>query len=352
MELTEFRENDTSVMRRVATLSKYDEIAMSLQKTSGQSKVIVFSGDDSLDVLARSDFATTRHVEFLEHLALRLKLDLSATLTVMRHLPLWADGARHQALRQETAAFIGKHRGRKMAQAGLDLQETFKVNMMTDSENVDMLRLVQDMVADLLVQVTGLPKPSAGPQNSLNVFSSNLGIAARLRLESELKYQLDQAGSLYPDETDQARAIRVGQWSMGYDSLVGTITQSVYRHLRKIGTGSLKLNPMSDTPSDTGVPKIGRISARDTTVAGCPVPHGSLVECYLNQPNSGTGRLGFFGAGAHLCLGRPLALEFYKMVSRQINACDFGLDIVSFRLRDCDVFTIPDEFVVRKVPSK
>lgn len=314
-----------------------------------QPNVVVLSGDDSLDVLARSDFTTTRHVEFLENLAARLKLDFSATITVMKHLPLWADGSHHQFLRQETAAFLGTHRGRKIAQAGRDLQDTFRHFMMDPNETVDMLGLVQAMVADLMVQVTGLAKRSTHLQQGLNVFSSNLGIAARLRLETELQSQLRQASSLYPDESCRAHAIRVGQWSMGYDSLVGTVSLSVHRHLKQIGTSSLWSNPMSETPSATGVPKIGRIAARDTIVSGCPVPRGSLVECYLDAQTGTNKRLGFFGAGAHLCLGRPLALEFFRMVSRQFNACDFGLDITSYRLQDCDVFAIPAVFTVRKV---
>ncbi len=198
-------------------------------------------------------------------------------------------------------------------------------------------------------EITGIPRPDGDLSSIPSIFSSNLGVAARRRLEASLKHHLALARNLFPEEPPERHALRVGQWSMGRDPLIGTLGLSLHHHIISLEGAPLNVRRLPSVPTHTGVPAIGRIASTAQTVAGCPVAAGALIECRLD---SLTGRPAgerrhFFGAGPHLCLGRPLALAFWECAADALAEQDIRLTVVDFALAEHDVFDIPSVFTAR-----
>ncbi len=217
------------------------------------------------------------------------------------------------------------------------------------SECVDLLALIREMVDLFMEEITGIPRPDGDLSSIPSIFSSNLGVAARRRLEASLKHHLALARNLFPEEPPERHALRVGQWSMGRDPLIGTLGLSLHHHIISLEGAPLNVRRLPSVPTHTGVPAIGRIASTAQTVAGCPVAAGALIECRLD---SLTGRPAgerrhFFGAGPHLCLGRPLALAFWECAADAVAEQDIRLTVVDFALAEHDAFDIPSVFTAR-----
>ncbi len=309
---------------------------------------LVIGGNDAISVLADSNFSTTNHIRFVEALSERLRIDLSATLSVMRVLPLWADEKKHIDLRRETAQFLNEGSNLKLMRASSRIDRIMDEKLI--GSQIDLLDVVRSSVDVFVHEITGVPPIEKSLEDMPSVFSSNLGISARLRLECALREQIALMGGLFPNETDRQHLIRIGQWAMGRDALVGMLCLSLHHFLVDIKGKNLNLTSLPVMPTHTSIPAIGRIAKDDNSVAGCPVSSGALIECRLDTLSHAPERLHrhFFGAGSHVCLGRTLALDFISIFTEKFSALDFSLVPVRFELLRHDVFDIPQVFVVRK----
>lgn len=310
---------------------------------------VVAAGRDAICALGDADFTPTPHLDFTRDLANRLALDLSTTLAVMERLPLWQSGTDHTSLRREVASFLSENRKEKNKAASERVRLCFESYL--DATDIDLLAAIRDVVHIFMEEVTGLPLISGISSDMPSVFSSNLGIRSRKRLESCLRMQMEFARKHFPHESESRHLLRVGQWTMGRDALIGTIGLSLYHHLTLLDGRPLNTIRLSIIPTHTGIPAIGRIAQKDLSVAGCPVSKGALIECRLdtlaNQPEND--RRHFFGAGAHLCLGRPLTLSLMTMIADFLLQHDFGLQTYNFHLAENDVFDIPGAFNALKI---
>ncbi|MDB5657836.1 MAG: hypothetical protein JWS10_451 [Cypionkella sp.] len=311
---------------------------------------LVVVGNDAVRVLAESGFRVTSHVAFTEALAFRLKIDLSATLTVMRNLPLWVDGPQHAELRRKVATFLAEDRLVKLARAKARIRAAIAKALGSGGPaRVDLLALVREVVDVFMEEITGIPRPDGDLSSLPSIFSSNLGVAARRRLEASLKRQFEMAQNLFPAEPPERHALRVGQWTMGRDPLIGSLGLSLHDHITSLDGASLCERRLPSVPTQTGVPAIGRIANFAQTVAGCPVAEGALIECRLDSLTGrpAAERQHFFGAGPHLCLGRPFTLAFWDCVADALADQDISLTVCDFALAQNDVFDIPSVFTAR-----
>lgn len=304
---------------------------------------------DAISVLNDADFDVTPHVAFTEDLSDRLSLDLSVTLAVMQRLPLWQSGDNHATLRREVAAFLAEARKEKYSVASRRIR--LSLNSYLQGADINVLAAIRDVVHIFMEEITGLPLIDCITEDMPSIFSSNLGIRARKRLESSLRAQIEFARERFPDETEDRRLLRVGQWTMGRDAIIGTLGLSLYHHLALLDGRPLNTIRLPELPTHTGVPAIGRIARKGRSVAGCPVFQGDLIECRLDtaasQPENV--RRHFFGVGTHLCLGRPLTLSFMAMISDALFKFEFGLKTHTFQLAENDVFDTPAVFKAMKI---
>ncbi|PNB46130.1 hypothetical protein C1X29_28560, partial [Pseudomonas sp. GW456-12-10-14-LB2] len=89
---------------------------------------------------------------------------------------------------------------------------------------------------------------------------------------------------------------------------------------------------------------VDREARADLDLGGCPVRAGETVRVALDgftgMPDAS--RLRFFGAGPHLCLGRPLSLALMERISATLATIGTRVEVAEFRLRKDDVFAFPE----------
>lgn len=309
---------------------------------------LVIGGSAAVSVLADNNFSTTNHIRFVESLSERLCIDLSATLSVMRVLPLWADEKEHSDLRRETAKFLNEDSSHKLKRTSGRIGNI--INEKFSNPQIDLLEVVRCSVDTFMYEITGVPPSAKSLADMPSIFSSNLGVSARLRLESVLREQIALLGILFPSESDRQRMIRIGQWTMGRDALVGMLCLSLYHFLADLNGRNLNSKGLPVMPTHTSIPAIGRVAKNDNTITGCPVSSGALIECRLDTLTHAPEQLRrhFFGVGSHVCLGRTLALDFISVFCEKLTGLDCSLVPVEFELLKHDVFDMPKVFVVQK----
>lgn len=328
-----------------ANMEHSDQISQ--RSYPGLPRVVVV-GEAAIKVMSDPGFRVTPHLEFSTKLAGRLQLDISTTLAVMNRLPLWKDGAEHQALRREVASFLAEDRINKCARAADRMHQIARTSM--NNSSINLLDMITRFANTFMEEVTGLPPIDSDLGDLPSIFSSNLGIRARRSLEASLHCQVENARMRFPSESLERHTLRVGQWTMGRDALIGTLGLSLRQHVNELDGRPLNSLRMTVVPTHTGVPAIGRIAKWDHQIFGCPISAGDLVECRLDSlsGSSSSLRQHFFGAGPHLCLGRSLALNFMSIVADALSEYNFGLQAESYCLKEHDVFDIPSVFTAVK----
>jgi hypothetical protein len=89
------------------------------------------------------------------------------------------------------------------------------------------------------------------------------------------------------------------------------------------------------------VPVIARQALRDIVVASCPMAKGTTIDCRMRSLDTGESadHLRFFGAGAHMRLGRRRTLALFARAAAGVTTRLAGVEIT---LRRDDIFAIPE----------
>ena len=167
-------------------------------------------------------------------------------------------------------------------------------------------------------------------------------------MDAEIKDLVDRFAADFPEDSSDRLGDRVTLAILGRDALIGTLGSSLHAFLEKQEGMPLFGARFDPVPTHTGVPFIDREARFDTDVAGVSVAEGHEVRCQLQsfseEPARHRGR--FFGAGAHLCLGKPVSLDLFREISDHLHQLATRAKVLDFALRKDDVFNIPDTFEV------
>ena len=313
--------------------------------------MLTVSDTEAPGVLASPEFDVVPYAGRYAALAARLGLDFGAILDMLGHIPLCLSGADHAAQRQDVARLLGETRSRvQAALPGLAARHLAPLARPGEVELMEaaVLPLVDEVIALLVGIPTGLPADTLISR----VFSQAIGVAQRRRLEAEAAGLAARLAAAFPDEAPLRRGSRLALAVLGRDALIGTVARSLHAHVAGLDGAPLSARPMPEVPSHTGVPYIDRMARADTRLGDRPVAAGEGVRCALASLEGGAeaDRLRFFGAGPHVCLGRPLALELFAAISAHVAGLSVRVEILDYRLRRDDVFALPEVFKVRIVP--
>jgi hypothetical protein len=184
------------------------------------------------------------------------------------------------------------------------------------------------------------------------MFSETLGIAKRRRLNEEVVACQERIREAFPEDPPARRGARLAISILGHDALVGTLGLSLHAHLLALGEDPLCARPFPAVPTHTGVPHIRREALADAPLGDNGIRAGETVKVMLDsfQGMPDAWRQRFFGAGLHLCLGRPLSLAFLAQLSAFLGTLTTRVAVQDFRLRKDDVFSIPEAFTVEVLP--
>jgi len=303
--------------------------------------------DDPADILRSPALDVAPYGARHAALALRLGLDLSATVDALEHIPLALDRARHPPVRRAIAGLIAAASPDIRAELPALVARHF-APFLRSGHLEAMTGVVQPCVADLLARLAGF-EIGLGPGTLVSrVFSQALGPARRRRMEDEIRELRARVARAFPATGEEERGARLALAILGHDALTGTLGSSLAALLPRDAPRPLAGLDWEATPPRTGVPYIDRVAVADVQIGSRPVDRGETVRARLDvyEHAPAAARSAFFGAGTHLCLGRPLSLDLWAELVRLMAAAPTAARLLAAPMRHDDVFHIPERLEV------
>jgi cytochrome P450 len=277
-----------------------------------------------------------RHKALADHLG----IDLSATLAVINHIPICLDGKAHADARKRTANIIAS--GANEALTFVDNQVPEMITTLLAPGQHDVMReFVYPCVNKLISANIGTDLAMCDETLVSRIFSQTTGVAKRRRMNDELTSLHQTIASSQPKLSREDIYDRLALCILGTDALRGAIGCS----MKAIFDGA----PISKEFHKTGVPYIDRRVKRACPIDAVEYPIGANLRAQLQileaEEHAGD-RNRFFGYGAHVCLGRRIAIKLWEQIQRQIAASQVSVMTLRYDLRKDDVFCIPETFVI------
>lgn len=280
-------------------------------------------------------------------LARRLGIDLSATVFALDHIPLCLERARHPPHRRAIAELIAA--GTPALRAELPALVARHFAPFFRPGRIEALaEAVQPCVAAMLSRLAGFELGLAPDTLVSRIFSQALGPARRLKMEEELRGLLARIRAAHPAADAAETGSRLALAILGHDALTGTLAASLAAMLPQDAPRPLAGLAWEATPPRTGVPYIDRQALEDVCVGARAVAAGETVRARLDryEAEPAAARGAFFGAGAHLCLGRPLSLDLWAELAARMREAPTAARLIAAPLRRDDVFHMPERLEV------
>lgn len=308
--------------------------------------------DDPAEILRAAALDVVPYGARHAALAERLGIDLSATVFALDHIPLCLERARHPPRRRAIAELIAA--GTPALRADLPALVARHFAPFFRPGRIEALAgAVQPCVAAVLSRLAGFDLGLAPDTLVSRIFSPALGPARRRRMEAELRGLIARIRAAHPAADAAETGTRLALAILGHDALTGTLAASLAAILPADAPRPLAALGWEATPPRTGVPYIDRLALRDVRVGDRAVAAGEVVRARLDRYEAApaAARTAFFGAGAHLCLGRPLSLDLWAEIADQMRAATTAARLVAAPLRRDDVFHMPERLDVEVTPA-
>ena len=298
-------------------------------------------------ILKNADFRVIDYEKETMKIVDGLGVDLLATASVARHLPLGQEGCPHASLRKQMAVDLS----RKAAPALL----AFDDHVRTEVPRIFAGSGEFDIVAELLAPLAGtLVAALSGAQFDMAIgetspsqlFDKFLSLNRRKMIDRQIRQIRDHAGSgTASDDASRQAALVV----LGFDSLLGSMGESFAHSVRANPGKPMSEIAWSEKLPVTGVPYVDRVAVKPIEIGGQQVEEKQRVRLYLDA----LGHAGpahhdlYFGAGRHACLGGPIAQKAWQALTLNLATIRRRVTIVNVGYRSSDnVFNCPTSIMV------
>ncbi|GHF52392.1 hypothetical protein [Seohaeicola zhoushanensis] len=303
--------------------------------------------DTPTDILKARDLDVVPYAARVAGLSERLGIDLSVTVDALNAIPLCLPRDRHAEARRDIAAMIAGRNEVLRAELPHIVRRHFA--RLTETGRVEVMReAVAPAVAELISLLVGMPIGVEDTNHVSRIFSQSMGVARRKTLEAELGRLNAQLRATFPSSSARELGLKLSLMILGRDAMMGTFGCSLAAMAQAAEAGWNSLD-WPDLPPRTGVPYIDRVANADVMIGEQPVAKGQPVRAHLADFEASDDprlRLSFFGAGAHLCLGRALAMDSWRALGRFLTDSSARPKVLTFELRRDDVFNIPGTFEI------
>ncbi len=273
-------------------------------------------------------------------------LNIDFTLT---HNPISRDGPKHVAQRRAAARHVADHR-RAAEAATMEAIAAYAGRFADAGELEVMGEVIVPMVHTVIGAMVGVPIDADETAGAMSRVFDRLG---SVRRSAEADRQIGDARERLRAErgspmSDEEMGAALSLWILGYDALIGTLGESL-RYLFERHNGlQLSQIPFPDNPPETGVAYVARKARGDFDFAGASIKQGQRIRvtlqssAYSDDPKQ---QVRMFGAGAHSCLGRPLALDLWRLLTERLRTIDLRVEFLGSKLRDQDYLFIFPEYL-------
>lgn len=304
---------------------------------------------DPAEILRSPDLDVVPYAERVAALAAHLGLAFPATLRALESIPLCLSRSDHPAARRTMAEMIAARTD--VLKQRIPGMVANRMAPLSRPGAVDMMAsVVTPLVDDMISGLLDLPL-QVGPDTLISrVFSQSLGVAKRRRLEAELAQLIAELETAFPQDDARTIGLKLSLAILGRDALTGTLACSLHAVLAAAPGQPLSAMDWPDLPPRTGVPYIDRMARRGAMIGSHPIPPGDTIRAWLARYETAEdprARLSFFGAGAHLCLGRALSLDLWRSLATALRGLRMIPTITDYQLRRDDVFHLPQSFTIK-----
>jgi cytochrome P450 len=255
-------------------------------------------------------------------------------------LPLLNNGEQHRRLRQALAKHLSGHR--KRPQAWQEAVASLTAAALAGPGRLDAFRdLLVPCVNAIFADVTGVAT-AFEPLSLTRIFDRYTSLRQFLELEDKvaaLRDSLKTSG--VPAE---AEGMLASLFILGRDSLLASLSESVI-HLATDHRGRRLDDPASGPPQlFSGVPIAERVATAAFSFDNVAFAEGDRIRMYFqgfHALDREQERLGFFGSGAHTCIGRPLATAVWSFLAGEITKSPRTVAAVEWSYDRALVFTMP-----------
>ncbi len=281
---------------------------------------IIDSVSLATDVLGDPRFLTADYEGVCAHMAKAGKPVENLALAYA-NIPLCHDGERHRTLRRSMSEHLAAKRKQMLPELGALVANHIspfgrpgKVEVMAEV----LAPLVDDFMGRLIEAVIGDAKALAALSPA---FDHLMGERKMLQTDAEIAKVRATIQAGLPADRQDAEGRHLALLMLGRDPLLGTLGES-FRHVFEKESGKpLAGIEFPVMPPETGVPYIERLASEDCRLAGVEIVAGARLRillqayCYCEEERE---HLRIFGVGSHACLGRLLALDLWRELTRQL----------------------------------
>lgn len=302
-----------------------------------------------IEILNNAKFAV--HSYQIKALEQKLDTELSYLSKIIEYFPLGFEGEIHKEMRKSSAQKLAERMAGTLEVFRTELQNRIK-GFSKDSQTTELYTaLIEPSVKRTLLYMADLECLYEQPILSISqLFDQAISVKKRL----EINAQIGKLIEIMPFDMDaDDKYSRLSTYAIGYDSILGSLTESLVRTLQQNAEKKIHDIVWSENLPNTGVPVIERVATCNIEVGSVLIKKGQKVRLYLeaagytDSENSVYNSL-FFGSGIHKCVGMHLSNAMWKVLTQELSKINCTIHIQHLHYRDEDyVFNIFDEIKVR-----
>ena len=299
-------------------------------------------------ILRSRFFDVVEHKKVIETYARESGLDLSELATLLDYAPLSQNGQAHSDVRRKVAVRI-QERSAQAVQAFEMAAASLLDKTLVPNTSFDICRQVfNPLTVKMLAALSGIPEETLGanfpaPVSAIQVFGVRQPISSK-RL-AQMNAHVANIGRCQRD-AGESEAISLTTAVLGAEPLHGSLVISFVNQVLKNAGKSLGEIEFPDQLPSSDLPFVERVAMEDCVIDDLQIDKGSKWYLYLGSFENER-RETFFGAGKHLCLGKPLSEKVWKVLTSALRRHGVIVDILEVSFRDFDyVFSFPSKVQV------
>jgi len=314
----------------------------------GLNAWVVMNQDQVGKILRSRFFDVVEHKKVVQAYAHDFGLELNELSSVLDYVPLSQNGQPHSEVRRKVAVQIQERSARAVAAFQMAASDLLEKALVPNS-SIDMCKQVfVPLTVKMLTALTDIPEETLNANfpmvvSASQVFGLRQPISAK-RLK-QMNVQAVNFGSCRRDGSER-EAMSVATAVLGAEPLHGSLVLSFMNQILQNSGKPLSGIEFPGQLPNSDLPFIERMATEDCMIDDLQIEKGTKWVLYLGSFENER-RENFFGAGKHLCLGKPFTEKVWKILAAELRRHDMIVDILEVSFRDFDyVFSFPSQVQV------